>query len=168
MINGKLSKVFVALVLLLATLTGILLVGTIMAVYPYKPLRVDSFRLDKTVATHGEKVCILVTGEKLMDVPVHILIELVDGESYEIMRYGSNTPPGDKFKPRSFIVPHHIKPGMYRVRWTGVYPVNALNHVRYTFLSEYIEIKDETEIVGKQGPKGEKGDRGGFSIFEVK
>jgi hypothetical protein len=138
---------------------SVLVTFAFKAFWPYNPVRIDSFYTDKSGAVHGEKVCVRVIGEKLLPVPVDVTIALANGESYQVMKYTSNLPPGTFFPKRCFLVPHII-PGKYRVRWTGVYTVNAFNHVTRTALTDWIEIKDEVVTSGKQGVQGKKGDKG--------
>jgi hypothetical protein len=163
-----LNKTVIVLLVLLTALVVIMFVGLTMALYPYQPIRVDKFCIDKTVVTHGEKVCFRFEGEKFMPVPVNVLIELANGENIEIMKYTSNNPVGTTFKQRCFLMPHHVIPNRYQIRWTGVYPVNALN--RKTVSSQWITVvsdpltKGEKGDPGPQGKQGAKGDKGGFSF----
>jgi hypothetical protein len=162
----------VLLWVLLAILTLVVLYGGILAWFPYNPLRLDSFTLDKTEVCRGEKVCFKITGEKFYPVPVHVSVELINGESIAIVNYVSNHPVGEGFKPRCFNIPYHIEPKKYQLRWTGVYQMNAFNYVRRTALSEWITIRPGTAFLrgdkgdtGKTGAKGDKGDKGGLKLW---
>jgi hypothetical protein len=112
-----------------------------MVWWPYKPLQIDSFTVDKTVVTRGDSICYTIKGEKFYDMPVDVTIELIDGESVAIMSYTANMPKGKLCRTRCFLVPYHVKPGLYRVNWTGVYTMNALNHVRVRMQSEFVRVK---------------------------
>jgi hypothetical protein len=109
--------------------------------YPYNPITVDKITISKEVVSRGECLSFQFHGEKHYPVPVDVTIELVDGVSYFIMSYSSNNPVGNKFKARPFIIPHHIIPGKYKLRWTGVYTMNALNIVRVKKLSQEFEVR---------------------------
>jgi hypothetical protein len=109
--------------------------------YPYNPITVDKITISKEVVSRGECLSFLFHGEKHYPIPVDVTIELVDGVSYFIMSYSSNNPVGNKFKARPFIIPQHIIPGKYKIRWTGVYTMNALNIVRVKKLSQEFEVK---------------------------
>jgi hypothetical protein len=128
--------------------------------WPYNPIRVDRINIDKAVVAHGEKICFQFEGAKFMPVPVNVIIELVNGESFEIMKYSSNNAVGTKFKKRCFIVPHHIPPTKYQLKWSGVYPINALRHIPKSKLSDWIEVVEANSVLGSKGEKGEQVDPG--------
>lgn len=112
------------------------------AFYPFEPIRMDSFYIDKQVLRHGEKFCIQMVGEKLLDVPVDVTISFANGESYQVVKYSSNVHVGSYFPKRCFLTPH-IMPGKYKVRWTGAYHVNNFQTVTRTILSDWVEVLDE-------------------------
>ena len=127
----------ILLVLLTASLFGIVS----LAYYPYKPLEVKSFVASKDTVTKGCELCYTLTGEKFYNMPVDVTIELIDGESVAIMNYTANMPKGEIARKRCFIVPYHVKAGKYRINWTGVYTMNALNHIRVRAQSQEITVK---------------------------
>ena len=160
---------------------GLLSVYAVTIVYllawPYNPIRIDDLNLSKTEVAQGEELCFQFQGEKLLPVPVKVIIELVNGEAIHIMSYEANNPVGEKFKARCFDVPYNVKPNRYQLRWSGGYQVNPLRTILRTKLSEWITvtkgtwlqgIQGKTGKTGKQGmegPKGDKGDKGGISLF---
>ena len=109
--------------------------------YPYTPVRVDGIIPDKTEVCRGEELCFMFKGEKFYEMPVEILVELTNGERYYVMRYTSNTPKGDVFNRRCFIVPNSVKPNNYRIEWTGTYKMNMLREVHKKGYSGWIEVK---------------------------
>ena len=144
--------------------------------YPYNPIRIDALYVDKTEAHVGDTVCFKMVGEKLMEVPVSVSLELVNGEGVAIMNYSSNVPKGAKFKERCFNIPMHIKSNHYRLLWRGVYPVNGLRNIVKEKLSNTVYItnnlmigpqgrRGEKGIQGIQGKRGETGAKGGVSLF---
>jgi hypothetical protein len=155
--------------ILLAMLIGVVVYVGFLAWYPFNPIRIDSMPISKTEVCRGERVCFRIIGEKFYAVPVKVSVELVNGEGIAIINYVSNHPPGSKFPPRCFNVPYHVEPGQYRVRWTGVYEMNAFNHVRKVVMSDTLTILPSPKMMrgdkGDTGEKGEKGDKGGVSIF---
>lgn len=109
----------------------------------YEPIRVDALMLDKYEAQHGEKVCFSIHGEKYVNIPSKVSIELVDGEAIHLMSYMSHHPPGVKFRPRCFLVPPHAVPkSHYVVRWTATYQVNPIRDVVVTKDSAFISVKE--------------------------
>jgi hypothetical protein len=163
-----------------AILLGFLVIysGTLMwwLLYPYKPMRVDKFNVyhEGELIHHGDMVCFQFEGAKLMSIPASIVIELVNGEAIFIMAYTSNNPVGTTFKKRCFIMPYHINPARYQLRWSGTYSTNPLRDIRMVTYSEYIDVangglkgeKGDTGkqgkigVTGKQGIQGYKGDKG--------
>jgi hypothetical protein len=145
-----------------------------LASWPYVPARVESIIPEKQSVCRGGELCFVWKGEKFYDMPVNILVELVDGERYAVMSYSSNTPKGSVFRKRCFLVPYHVKPGTYRIQWTGTYPMNAFNTVHLKAISNDIEITNhvvpvrvEKGDVGRTGDRGERGERGGVNLFGV-
>jgi hypothetical protein len=126
-------------------LTGafILTLGIILYLtwYPHNPITVNSITTDKQVVARGECITFFVDGEKHLPIPVDVTVEMVDGVSYFIMSYTSNNPTGKIHRGRSFTIPYHIKPGVYKIRWTGVYTINPLKIVRVKKLSTEYEVK---------------------------
>jgi hypothetical protein len=159
-------------ILFYSMLIGLALVcGSLMlfAWYPYTPLRIDSFPLDKTEVLQGGEICFTVNGEKFYDIPVDVNIELINGESMSMVNYRANNPKGLLHKTRCFVIPYHVKPGYYQVRWSGVYQMNAFNYVRLVQLSDWVVVaadrigeRGRRGQIGDTGAKGEKGDTGGI------
>jgi hypothetical protein len=125
---------------LLLIMAGTMLTFFAMAWWPYKPLRIDAVSVDKTQVCRGDEMCFQFTGEKFYEMPVNVLIELVDGERYQVMKYTSNMPKGTIFRKRCFIVPHFVKPGKYQIVWSGAYEMNAFNTVHMKARSEWIQV----------------------------
>lgn len=109
--------------------------------YPYEPVKAARVLVNSTSLHRGDVIGFLLDGEKMLPVPVEITIELTNGENYPIMHYHSNLPVGKLYKWRHFIIPLHVIPGKYRVHWTGVYEMNAVNTVRRSYYSCEVEIK---------------------------
>jgi hypothetical protein len=169
------DKVFWGVVALVVGVMGYIL---ILATWPYNPLRLDSFTINKTEVIRGEEVCFKITGEKFYNVPVRVVLELVDGEDLKLSRsisvitYGSNQPKGSGFPERCFNVPSQVRNQPYKLRWTGTYEMNGFNHPRYVAHSEWLAVLDSASMMkGDKGDQGEKGDRGfpgergGVSLF---
>jgi hypothetical protein len=167
------SKIYdIMMWVLLALFVTITSYVAFLTFYPYEPLRIDAFIVDKTEAVRGEKVCFRLIGEKFYPIPVKVSIELIDGENIAIVNYVSNNPVGKGFHPRCFNVPYHVEPKEYKLRWTGVYEMNGFNHVRKTAMSEIIKIlpgpkmlRGDKGDVGAKGDKGDKGEKGGVNLF---
>jgi hypothetical protein len=137
--NGVKDKAFWVIFSLLVISMGYMVS---IAAWPYKPVRVDSIIIDKEEAKRGDEVCFQFYGEKFYDIPTEITVELVNGERFEVAKYTSCTTPGVTFKPRCFIVPSNINIDSYRVQWTGVNYMNALNKVTTKgFSDNWIKIK---------------------------
>jgi hypothetical protein len=159
--------------ILLGTLAALIISVSVMAWYPYNPLRVDEFYIDKSEVCQGEKVCFRVLGEKFYAKPVKVTVELVNGEGYFMVSYGANNPVGTSFPPRCFSIPYHVTPDLYRIRWTGVYEMNAFNYVTVVVYSKWLRVylgglesrRGEQGPRGKKGAKGDKGDRGGIKLW---
>jgi hypothetical protein len=144
--------------------------------YPYDPIRIDSLDVDITEAHVGDPICFKLVGEKFMPVPVHVIVELVNGEGVPITNYRSNVPVGTKFKGRCFNIPMHIRTNTYQVKWSGSYAINGLRNITKEVFSKPIHITNPLikgiqgiqGIPGKPGKsttiifygKGEKGDTG--------
>jgi len=135
--------------------------GFVQIWWPYNPVRVDNFIIEKTILNQGESTYFQFQGEKFYNIPCHVSIELVNGENFAIMSYVSNNPKGTIFKKRSFIIPYHIPAGKYQLRWTGVYEMNPLNSVTKVAYSKFITILNKD----LHGEKGDKGDKGSFTHF---
>lgn len=125
--------------------------------YPYKPIRVDEFKVWPDVVEQGQEVNFQFVGEKFIDIPVKVLIEVVNGSRIELIKYESNMPTGDRFKRRSFIMPYTVKPEKVMMCWTGTYKVNPVREISYTKCSKYITVLARTKLIGKQGIKGNPG-----------
>jgi hypothetical protein len=135
------NKAISILIGLLLVLIAIIVGSFVVALYPYEPLRVDKFIVDKDVAKRGEKVCFQFEGEKYYDVYTEATVELVNGEAFHIMSYSLNMTKGTDFKQRCFMIPASICPSGYRIRWTGSFDINPLNHPKRVFYSDLIEVK---------------------------
>ncbi len=118
-----------------------LLVILFMMFFPYKPIDINKLCLNKTSAIRGEEVLFLLDANKNMDILVNANLELVDGVSYGLFSYTTYHSRLKRPRWRSFVVPSHIKPGKYQLRWTGVYQVNCLNTVIVSTVSDWIDIK---------------------------
>ena len=145
MIKTKERKLFIFSIVFIALTAAMIfswaVMLTIWQFWPYDPIRVDTVRLDKYEATHGEKVCFFVEGKKFLDLPAKVSIELVDGEAIYVMSYNSQHPPGTQFKGRCFLVPLHTVPkDTYVVRWIARYQVNPIREVVETKDSDFIKI----------------------------
>lgn len=127
--------------------------------WPIEPIRIDKIEI-KSELHAGERTSFHFMGEKFVDVPAHVSIELVNGESIALMTYTSHNSVGTVFRERPFIVPYHIYPGKYRLKWTGVYEVTALRSITRVAYSDWVTIKDDDDCEGKEGPQGVKGARG--------
>jgi hypothetical protein len=160
-------------VLGLMLFVGIYFLG--MAVWPYTPVRVDSITPSKTKVCRGEELCFRFVGEKYYDMTTQINVELVNGEAYAVMTYASDNPKGLIEKERCFIVPYHVKPNNYHIRWTGNYHMNAFKTVRKSFLTDWVEVTSGAKglaqgpigprgAIGRTGPAGQQGKKGGFSF----
>jgi hypothetical protein len=142
--NGRLDHVTfreITLWVLQAVFMVILAYSAYQLWWPVEILRIDSVKVFQTEIKRGDLLTFQFTGEKLLPLPVHANIELINGERIAIMAYTSNNPVGTVFSRRSFIVPYHILPGRYQIKWTGVYEVNALRTITLTTKSEGITIK---------------------------
>jgi hypothetical protein len=129
------------LVILWIVLTTLFLSILFLIWYPYKPLEIDSFTVDRTYTCRGGELCYTITGTKNYNMPTDVTIELIDGVSVAIMSYTANMPAGKIVRKRCFNIPYHVQKGKYRVNWTGVYVMNSLNHVRVRAQSEIVDIR---------------------------
>jgi hypothetical protein len=112
--------------------------------YPYEPIRCDGIVLSKTVMRSGECATFQFVGEKFMDIPVSVSVNLTNGANILLMTYTSNNPKGMTFKPRQFILPTNLHPGQYRLMWDGVYSVNPLRDIAIKYYSPWITVvKDD-------------------------
>jgi hypothetical protein len=108
--------------------------------YPYEPIRIDKIEVSSTNVKRGQIMWFCFVGEKFYNVPVRAQVELTDGRTYALMSYTSTNPIGVTFKPRPFIVPYHVVPGRYRLKWTGSYDMNPVNTVVKVAYSDTITI----------------------------
>jgi hypothetical protein len=131
-------KVLSIVVLFMIFITGVLLATWLWL--PQDPVRIDKIKIEPVAVRIGEKFCFQFTGEKYIAAPVAVSVELVNGEAYEIMKYSSNTPVGNVFKKRCFVVPPYVLPGRYHIRWSGTYHVNFINDVIKTADSECFDV----------------------------
>jgi hypothetical protein len=161
-------------------LTGLFFIVVIITIYlgfaffyPYNPIRIDSLSIDTDKARVGDEVCFKLTGEKFMAIPVHASIDLVNGEGISIINYVANNPPGTSFPKRCFNIPMMVKTNNYRLRFSGIYPINGFRNILKTEFSKSIHITNDIErgtqgdqgIQGKRGPRGFTGAKGGIIIF---
>lgn len=109
--------------------------------YPYDPIQIDKFTVDKTVVQSGERMCFQFEGEKFYNVPASVVLELTNGESIALMSYDANNPAGKVLRKRCFTIPHHTFPGKYQIRWTAIYQMNSFRTVRKTVKSDWIEVR---------------------------
>ena len=123
-------------------LLAIILSGAIFQlVWPFNPVRVDRVCVMEKEIARGDVLHFQFHGEKYLDIPVHATVELVNGENVGAMSYVSHNPPGNVFKPRSFVVPYHMMPGKYKLKWTGVYEISPIRTVTKTYYTEEIMVK---------------------------
>jgi hypothetical protein len=118
----------------------ILIGGAYQIYWPHKAIRIDKIVVSDRVMHRGQVGWFQFQGEKFMPITAHAQVELTDGKSYALMSYDSDNPVGTKFIPRAFIVPYHVVPGKYRIKWTGSYDINPLNTKKYFAYSEEITI----------------------------
>lgn len=119
------------------------LVAIVMAIilynlyFPYVPTEMN-IKTKFNSVNRGEEITLYLEGKKIMPLPVEAFIELVDGGNYPVLSYFENNPVGDFCKVKKFVVPN-IKPGTYRVRWTGKYKVNCIREVNVVaYSNEFI------------------------------
>ena len=127
----------------LVFVTCFVLIVSWQILYPYNPLEIKDISMEKTEYVPGEKVCLFFTAEKYMDIPAIVSIEMVNGEKIEVMRYVSHNPPGSVFKRRCFVMPTSIDAGDYRLKWTGIYPVNGLRNIVKTYTTKEFKVVEE-------------------------
>jgi hypothetical protein len=125
---------------LLFCLVSILAIVCYQIFYPHKVMRIDKIVVSNTTMHRGSVEWFQFEGEKFIPITAHINVEMSNGRSYHLMSYESDNPVGSKFVPRAFIVPNHILPGKYRIKWTGTYDVNPLNTKKYFAYSEEITV----------------------------
>jgi hypothetical protein len=156
MINNK--PLYLTILSMLSFLVVSLIVIIIMALWPYEPMRIDKFLVDKTEVCRGGVVTFQFVGEKMTDVSPDISVDFVDGEAIPLMTYAGANPKGTLLKARSFVVPFHSKVNQdYQIRWTAKYPMNIFNKVTITKLSPFVKVLDcqpQRGIQGKQGVPG--------------
>ena len=163
------------LVVMVAFVVALLIYSSILGYYlfyPFEPIRISYLAVDNTEANVGDEVCVTMMGEKLMPLPVHVTLTLVNGKSIELEKYTSNNPVGKVFKPRCFTIPMHVKTSWYQVQWDGYYDINQTRTVHLTVRSKPIYItnhwkamKGERGPQGIEGKRGPKGEKGSFSLF---
>jgi len=136
----KFSKIVMSIILASYTIMALLTIGVLYNLYyPYKPICLE-LKVENHNPVRGETLEFKLEGEKFMPIPVDAFIELVDGENYAIMSYFENNPVGKFVKTKKFIVPN-IKPGEYKLRWTGKYKVNCMREVNVTAYSNGFYLK---------------------------
>jgi hypothetical protein len=139
-----LQKVILNLTLL--SVLGFICLFFYWLLWPYDPIRIDKFNVDKTTAMQGERICFVFEGEKLLALPANVVVELVDGEAIQIMTYTANNDVGCIMKSRCFNVPYVITPKSYKIRWTAEYPVNHIRKVREVATSDFIKITENPRL----------------------
>jgi len=119
-----------------------------LVVYPYDPITVDSFIVDKYEVIPGDKVTFHFKGKKNYNVSPTISIDLVDGEHFHVMDYPGTNPKGIIDNKRSFIVPN-IPAKKYRLRWSATYQINAFANPRRTVETDWITVNPSEYHRGK-------------------
>jgi hypothetical protein len=126
-------------------LLSTLMIGTcsilFLVWYPYKPVTIESYTVNREAVCRGGEICHLLSGIKNLPLPVNVSVELLDGEAYDLTHYISNSPVGRMDRRRCFNIPYHVKPGKYRLHWTGSYEVNPFNTVKIRVHSQEFEVR---------------------------
>jgi hypothetical protein len=158
------EKLFLSAMVLLGMISIVIMgyggLVTYWLVAPYEPMRIDYFILDKQVVMQGERMTFTFKGEKFLPVHADVVLELVNGETFQLMSYYVNNNVGSVLKPRPFNIPYHVQPGKYRLRWTGSWRVNPIRVIKKSITSDWIEVVCNTRLKGvngKQGPQGVPG-----------
>lgn len=129
-----------AIGLLLVMLSGFISYYIWATTYPYNPIRMEKIIMSKTVMHPGECGTYQFSGEKLMDLPVDVTVNITNGANILLMTYTSHNPVGTKFVPRRFTLPHNLHSGRYRIMWEGIYSINGLRSVNKRYYSEWITV----------------------------
>jgi hypothetical protein len=140
----------------------------ICALYPYDPLRIDSFTVDRTEACGGGKICYNLKGEKAYDLPAFITISLVNGESIPLVSYVAHNKKGKLDAGRCILLPAFLEHSRYKIQWMAVYFSPLLGTATEIVESEWINIVDNPLLRGPRGDTGSPGPRGytgGIVIF---
>jgi hypothetical protein len=148
--------VWIFLCLFLAGMATLLFI----ALYPFEPTKVSSFTIDKTQAYRGDMICYTIRGEKFYALPALVSIVLDNGESIEMMYYNSNVDVGLFMKKKCFIVPYHVIPNRYNVKWTALYPMFGRIIPVTVKSKECVDILEEKKSRGARGPEGRQGRTG--------
>lgn len=126
--KNRMSKSITSLGIATNILVAIVMVIILYSLFfPYEPIEIKTFVKESTVKP-GEEMTLSLIGNKKMPIPVDAFIELVDGGNYPVMSYFENNPVGEFNKIKKFIVPN-IRPGVYKVRWTGKYRPNCIREI---------------------------------------
>jgi hypothetical protein len=132
---------FLVFVSLLVIVTGF------MIFYPFNPMEVREILVPQRTVAQGEKLCFQFVGEKHMAITANAVVELVNGEAIEVMKYSSNNPVGEVFRQRCFIVPYTVPVDKYSIRWTGTYHVNGLRSIVRSYeTKKEIYVIEETKF----------------------
>jgi hypothetical protein len=126
---------------LFAILVAVFAYIAVLTLWPYEPLRLDSITAEKSVACRGEELCFTIKGYKYHNIMAQVNVDLINSESIAIMHYPASMPAGEICRKRCFVVPHHVKPGKYKINWSATYEVNAFRNVTYRGQSEEVEIR---------------------------
>lgn len=126
--KNRMSKVITSLGIATNILVAIVMVIILYSLFfPYEPVDIKIF-VKNPIVRPGEEITLSLIGNKKIPIPVEVFIELVDGGNYPVMTYFENNPVGEFNKTKKFIIPN-IRPGAYKVRWTGKYKVNFIREV---------------------------------------
>jgi hypothetical protein len=129
--------------------------------WPYTPMRIDKFILDKEVVAQGDRICFTFDGAKLLPLPANVVIELVNGEAILIATYFVNNPVGTVLKSRCFNIPYHVMPKKdYQIKWTATWQVNPLRNIIKTVQSGKFEVAENHNLKGPKGDAGKQGIQG--------
>jgi hypothetical protein len=130
---------------LLTTVLAATLGGCILFAYwlfwPYEIIRLGKFCVDTFQVEQGREICFVFEGEKLIDLPGEVLLELVNGHVETIKSYKVQNRPGEKLKKRCISIPYQAKPEKdYHLRWTVTYHPNPIRSVSYMRESPHFEV----------------------------
>ena len=130
-----------AFLILLWCFAGLLAYSAYSLWYPVDPFDIKSLTVDKQVINRGETFCFTIVGEKNINIPVHVVVELINDENITLVSYVANNPMGKLRKKRCIVMPYHIIPGKYQLKWSGIYEVNSIRSVPKQIISDYFVVK---------------------------
>ena len=113
----------------------------ISAYYPYDPLEIVSFTVDKQTVCQGGKICYNLKGEKFYSLPAFVTISLINGESIPIVSYVANNKKGHIDAGRCILLPSKLEHPRYRIQWMAVYLFPMYGTATETVESNWIEVK---------------------------